>query len=48
MLVSNGSIHGALLEKMEPMTAKLVDMGIDLSQWYVPAGYSVHTGAQLE
>lgn len=48
MLVSNGFIHEQLLKKMEPATAKLVDAGIDLSQWYVPAGYRVHSGAQLE
>ena len=46
--VSNGFIHDQLLAKMEPCTAKLVDMGIDLSQWYVPKGYRVHSGSQLD
>lgn len=48
VVVSNGFIHDQLLAKMEPCTAKLVDMGIDLSQWYVPKGYRVHSGSQLD
>lgn len=48
MVVSNGFIHEQLLKKMEPATAKLIESGIDLSQWFVPAGYRVHLGAQLE
>ena len=48
MLVSNGFVHERLLQSMEPKTSKLVAEGIDLSQWFVPAGYRLHTGAQLE
>lgn len=48
VLVSNGSLHDKLLAKMEPVTTKLVANGTDLSQWFVPKGYNVHSGAQLE
>lgn len=48
MLVSNGYLHEAILEKVEPATDKLVEKGVDLSQWFVPKGYNVHSGAQLE
>jgi myo-inositol-1(or 4)-monophosphatase len=48
VVVSNGFIHEQLLGKMEPCTTKLVESGIDLSQWFVPKGYRVHSGAQLE
>eukprot|EP00889_Picochlorum_renovo_P001509 jgi/Picre1/28539/NNA_003941.t1 len=48
VLVSNGYLHEAILEKTEPVTAKLLDRGVDLSQWFIPEGYSVHSGAQLE
>lgn len=37
VVVSNGFIHEQLLSKMEPCTAKLVENGINLSQWYVPS-----------
>lgn len=47
VLVSNGFIHEALLAHTEPKTAALAGAGIDLSQWYVPKGYRIHTGAQL-
>lgn len=48
VLASNGSVHKALLEYIEPATAKLLDDGVDLSPWYIPKGYRIHTGAQLE
>jgi myo-inositol-1(or 4)-monophosphatase len=48
VLVSNGFVHGAILEKTEPVVTKLVADGVDLSQWFVPKGYRVHSGAQLE
>ncbi|KAL4442054.1 hypothetical protein ABPG77_011315 [Micractinium sp. CCAP 211/92] len=48
VLVSNGYLHEAILAKTEPATARLLDQGIDLSQWFVPQGYRVHSGAQLE
>lgn len=48
VLVSNGFVHGALLERMEPAVGGLVAAGVDLSQWFVPKGYRVHSGAQLE
>jgi myo-inositol-1(or 4)-monophosphatase len=48
VLVSNGYLHEAILEKTEPVTATLLDRGVDLSQWFIPEGYSVHSGAQLE
>lgn len=46
--MSNGFLHEAILAKTEPVTTKLVADGIDLSQWFVPKGYRVHSGAQLE
>ena len=48
VLVSNGFVHEALLAKMEPAVGGLVANGVDLSQWFVPKGYRVHSGAQLE
>jgi myo-inositol-1(or 4)-monophosphatase len=48
VVVSNGYLHEALLKRMDPVTSKLVASGIDLSQWFVPKGYRVHSGAQLE
>lgn len=48
MLVSNGFLHEKLIAKMEPTTQKLIQSGIDLSQWFRPKGYGVHSGAQLE
>lgn len=48
VLVSNGFVHEAILARTEPRTARLLEEGIDLSQWFVPKGYKVHTGAQLE
>lgn len=48
VLVSNGFVHEALLAKTEPATTKLSADGIDLSQWFVPKGYRVHSGAQLD
>jgi myo-inositol-1(or 4)-monophosphatase len=48
VVVSNGALHEQLLAQMEPATAKLVAGGIDLSPWFIPEGYRVHSGAQLE
>jgi myo-inositol-1(or 4)-monophosphatase len=48
VVVSNGFLHGELLATMEPATGKLLASGIDLSQWFVPKGYRVHSGAQLD
>jgi myo-inositol-1(or 4)-monophosphatase len=48
VLVSNGFVHDKLLAQTEPATARLLEQGIDLSQWFVPKGYRVHAGAQLE
>lgn len=48
VLVSNGFVHQAILAQTEPATAKLQKDGTDLSQWFVPKGYRVHSGAQLE
>lgn len=47
VLVSNDSLHESLLERMDPATAELREAGVDLSPWFVPEGYGVHTGAQL-
>ena len=47
VLVSNDAIHDALLGEMDPATGALRDAGVDLSPWFVPDGYGVHTGAQL-
>lgn len=48
VLVSNGFVHEQILSKTEPATAKLLEQGIDLSQWFRPEGYGLHSGAQLE
>lgn len=48
VLVSNGSIHEKILKKTEPATDKLLDNDIDLSPWYIPEGYSLHGGRQLD
>lgn len=48
VLVSNGFVHEAILGKTEPVVGRLVSNGVDLSQWFVPEGYRVHSGAQLE
>lgn len=47
VLVSNDGIHDELLGVMDGATAGLREAGVDLSPWYVPDGYGVHTGAQL-
>lgn len=47
VLVSNDALHEALLEKTDAATAGLREAGVDLSPWFVPDGYGVHTGAQL-
>ena len=48
VVVSNGFLHEQLLQQMEPATSGLLREGIDLSQWFVPEGYQVHSGRQLE
>lgn len=48
VMVSNGYLHEKLLQKTDPVTSKLIANGIDLSQWFVPKGYRVVSGAQLE
>ena len=48
VVVSNGFLHKQLLQTMEPATSGLLQEGIDLSQWFVPEGYSVHSGPQLD
>jgi len=47
VLVTNDALHGALLAETDPATAALREAGVDLSPWFVPEGYGVHTGAQL-
>lgn len=41
MLASNGALHDALLDKIAPATAQLRSNGTDLSQWFIPEGYTV-------
>lgn len=48
ILATNDYMRAELLEKMEPTTMDLVHSGVDLSPWYVPKGYRVKGGAQLE
>lgn len=48
VLVSNGSIHQAILEKTEAATDRLLQDDIDLSPWYIPEGYALHGGRQLD
>ncbi|XP_078437120.1 myo-inositol monophosphatase like 1 [Wolffia australiana] len=39
VLVSNGHIHGKLLERISPPTEKLIRDGIDMSRWFKPKDY---------
>jgi myo-inositol-1(or 4)-monophosphatase len=49
VLVSNTHLHQDLLDIIEPVTTDLlVNKGVDLSQWFIPDGYRLHAGAQLE
>eukprot|EP00884_Botryococcus_braunii_P005618 jgi/Botrbrau1/15057/Bobra.118_2s0005.1 len=48
ILASNGALHGAIQEKTEAATAQLRDQGVDLAPWFVPKGYRVSAGHQLE
>ncbi|XP_009376387.1 phosphatase IMPL1, chloroplastic [Pyrus x bretschneideri] len=40
VLVSNGVLHGKLLERIAPATEKLKGKGIDFSLWYKPEDYT--------
>lgn len=48
LLASNDALYDKLLERIEPKTTKLVEKGVDFSTWFVPKGYKLRTGAQLE
>lgn len=48
VLATNDAVWEQVLAKTQPATERLQREGTDLSQWYVPKGYKVHTGAQLE
>jgi len=49
LLASNGGpLHDKLLGYTVPRTTELVQKGVDMSPWYVPKGYNVRTGAQLD
>ncbi|KAI3436907.1 Inositol-1-monophosphatase [Psidium guajava] len=39
VLVSNGALHGKLLDRIAPATEKLKAKGIDFSLWYKPDNY---------
>ncbi|PON45573.1 Inositol monophosphatase [Parasponia andersonii] len=40
VLVSNGALHGKLLERIAPATEKLKSKNIDFSLWFKPENYS--------
>ncbi|CAI8587242.1 unnamed protein product [Vicia faba] len=40
VLVSNGVLHGKLLDKIGPATEELKGKGIDFSLWYKPEDYT--------
>jgi myo-inositol-1(or 4)-monophosphatase len=48
ILASNGALHGAIQEKTEAATSELRERGVDLSPWFVPKGYRVSAGRQLD
>lgn len=48
ILASNGLLHDQMLAKTDPVHAQLSKKGVDLSPWFIPDGYRVHTGAQLD
>ncbi len=48
LLASNDALYDALLKDIEPKTMEVLEQGADLSPWFIPNGYKVHTGAQLE
>ncbi|GFH07592.1 inositol-1-monophosphatase [Haematococcus lacustris] len=43
MLVSNGHLHAALLDYTRPRTEQLREAGVDLSPWFIPPGFKLHT-----
>eukprot|EP00195_Chlamydomonas_chlamydogama_P007859 CAMPEP_0202892436 /NCGR_PEP_ID=MMETSP1392-20130828/2159_1 /ASSEMBLY_ACC=CAM_ASM_000868 /TAXON_ID=225041 /ORGANISM="Chlamydomonas chlamydogama, Strain SAG 11-48b" /LENGTH=300 /DNA_ID=CAMNT_0049576379 /DNA_START=92 /DNA_END=994 /DNA_ORIENTATION=- len=47
LLATNDALHAPLLEYTEPKTRRLIAQGLDLSPWFIPKGYNVHTGPQL-
>ncbi|CAA6658069.1 unnamed protein product [Spirodela intermedia] len=40
VLVSNGFLHGKLLERISPPTEKLMNDGINFSRWFKPENYT--------
>lgn len=48
LLASNDGLYDKVLEVIEPKTTALVEAGVDFSTWFVPKGYRVATGAQLD
>uniref|UniRef100_A0A1D2A1M2 Inositol-1-monophosphatase n=1 Tax=Auxenochlorella protothecoides TaxID=3075 RepID=A0A1D2A1M2_AUXPR len=47
LLVTNGFVHEQLLALTDPKVSALLEAGVDLSQWFVPEGFKLHTGARL-
>lgn len=48
LLASNDALYDKLLEVVEPKTTLLLEDGVDMSPWFVPEGYRVHAGPQLD
>ena len=47
LLATNDALHDAIQAKTEAATDGLREAGVDLSPWFIPDGFRVHTGAQL-
>ena len=43
ILASNDRLHEQVLQKTEPATDALLANGVDLSPWFVPEGYRIHS-----
>lgn len=48
ILATNDALYGQILAKTEVAVEKLLEDRFDLSPWFIPDGYGVASGRQLE
>lgn len=48
LLASNDGLYDKLQPLLEDKHQKLLDKGVEMSPWFIPEGYGVRSGAQLE
>jgi myo-inositol-1(or 4)-monophosphatase len=48
LLATNDALYPQMLGVTEPQHAKLLDQLVELQPWFIPAGYRVRAGAQLD